>query len=250
MEYQIYQIGNIIETKQRKEYMTDEIGANDSGFNPTHTIDAIEEDKRRHKHIYLIRHAESQNNVAKRDAKQAWRRFKRLQGLPTCQEWYSIFTLLSIPMNTDLSEDGEHMVTALRDSLHRDDFLQQQGIELIVHSHLIRAKRTCWGIFSSTSNPTIIEHNAIFEKNISEHFHAITGVHVSQRTNAFRQWLLDRKEKHIIVVGHSAFFRDMIQTECKMDNCEVRRVLLDTDHGNFHSAETLVKGGKGLVSSI
>jgi uncharacterized protein YaiE (UPF0345 family) len=99
------------------------------------------------------------------------------------------------------------------------------------------------------NQPAIMEHAQIFEKNISEHFHAITGAHINVRTDAFRQWLINRPEENIVVVGHSAFFRDLIETDCKMDNCEVRQVLLDTDSGKFHSPQTLVAGGQELLKS-
>ena len=99
------------------------------------------------KRIFLIRHAESQNNVAKREAKDAWRRVKRFQGVPSWHEWYSISTLLLVPMNTDLSEEGEDMVAHLKERLHREDFLTKELIDLIVHSPLTRAKRTCHELF-------------------------------------------------------------------------------------------------------
>lgn len=53
----------------------------------------------------------------------------------------------------------------------------------------------------------IIQHPDIFEKNISEH----AGLaDLSQRTVSFIQWLLARPEKCIVVVGHSAFFRNLL----------------------------------------
>ncbi len=69
---------------------------------------------------------------------------------------------------------------------------------------------------------------------------------LNERTHNFTQWLLSRPETNIVVVGHSAFFRDLIGTECKMDNCEVRLVLLSED-GQFHSPQEIIKGGHTLL---
>ena len=60
--------------------------------------------------------------------------------------------LLTIPMNTDLSNEGEIMVEALRKKLQDMNFLVNQKVELIVHSPLIRARKTCHGLFSSGRN--------------------------------------------------------------------------------------------------
>lgn len=89
----------------------------------------------------------------------------------------------------------------------------------------------------------IVQHEYIFEKNISEHLRLAD---MQQRTQHFTEWLLSRPEKCIVVVGHSAFFRDLIRTDCKMDNCEIRSVLL-SEHGEFHSSQTLVEGEQNLL---
>ena len=51
-------------------------------------------------------------------------------------------------MNSDLSTEGEEMLLALKDKLLHLDFLATQQVELILHSPLLRAKRTCYGLFS------------------------------------------------------------------------------------------------------
>lgn len=111
---------------------------------------------------------------------------------------------------------------------------------------------------------------------------------MSQRTVNFIQWLLDRPEKNIVVVGHSAFFRDLLAASvegntvsntsakedlsnkiidspnasnyssqssskkdiAKMKNCEVRKVLLSEDKGFFHSSEIVVEGGMALLGDV
>lgn len=91
----------------------------------------------------------------------------------------------------------------------------------------------------------IVEHDGIFERDISEHVH-IADMHV--RVQAFIDWLVQRPERNIVVVGHSAFFRGLIGTRTGMDNCEVKKVVLSCSDGTFHSTETLVPGGKSLLT--
>lgn len=244
-----------------------------------------------HRRIYLVRHAESQNNVAKRDAFRAWQKWSRsIWDSPSRQEWHSISTLFAVPMDTDLSPAGEQMTHALRNILQTSNFLQDNQIELIVHSPLIRARRTCLNVFeelvqNSGNTIPIIKHDDIFEKNISEH---VGMADMSQRTVNFIQWLLERPEKNIVVVGHSAFFRDLLAASnevnqvannntstteelsnkldssnasnhsgqsskkniAKMKNCEVRKVLLSEDKGFFHSSEIVVEGGMALLGEV
>ena len=68
----------------------------------------------------------------------------------------------------------------------------------------------------------IMEKSSIFEKNISEHIFASMQIRVEE----FKSWLYDREETFIVVVGHGVFFRDMVGTNVKMDNCEVKKCSL------------------------
>ena len=102
------------------------------------------------KRIYLIRHAESINNVAKLDASNAWCNLKRFESLPSVTQLQSLFSLCTIPMNSDLSGDGIRMVQSLRNKMIESQFVVEHGIELIVHSHLIRAVKTCQILFEDT----------------------------------------------------------------------------------------------------
>lgn len=80
-----------------------------------------------------------------------------------------------------------------------------------------------------------------------EHISYISGSDMSTRTKSFRRWLLEREEKSIVVVGHATFFKDMLGADSKMDNCEVMLVYLNKDTGEFHSSQTLLRGGQSLL---
>lgn len=244
--------------------------------------------------IFLIRHAESQNNVAKRDTANVFRRWRRGEwSWPNATEWASMTSLLAVPMDTDLSADGVQQAQALQQQLEAARFLENEGIQLIVHSHLIRARRTCHTVFASAlqqqqqtsssvsadgeqeaespASPVIVQHDAIYEKSITEH---VGTADLAHRTQAFVQWLRQRPETRMVVVGHSAFFRELLRgytvlvgegTEendggandddgggatrvAKMDNCEVRRVEL-LPNGRFApTTKTVVAGGKALLN--
>jgi broad specificity phosphatase PhoE len=112
----------------------------------------ISNDNTNHKkYIILIRHAESQNNLDKKEAKTAWSNIKNINSLPTWNQLCSAASLLSIPMDTDLSSDGAIMLTNLTSKLKEANFIQNHEVELVVHSPLIRARRTCMELFSDYS---------------------------------------------------------------------------------------------------
>ena len=56
------------------------------------------------KRLFLIRHAESINNVDKREAAQTWR---QLFLNPSRTGWARIGRLIKVPMDSDLSPAGE-----------------------------------------------------------------------------------------------------------------------------------------------
>ena len=72
----------------------------------------------------------------------------------------------------------------------------------------------------------------INSKNISEH---IGLADMTARTTSFRTFLASRNENCIVVVGHSAFFRQLLGTEKKMSNCEIESWMFEANEaGNFH----------------
>lgn len=69
---------------------------------------------------------------------------------------------------------------------------------------------------------------------------------MNYRVNDFVRYLCDRPERCMVVVGHSAFFREMLQTECKMKNCEVCECFLTSD-GVIEDMRTIIEGGDDLL---
>jgi broad specificity phosphatase PhoE len=108
------------------------------------------------KKIILIRHAESINNVAKRETLDALGNLQKCKSLPTFKQLSSAGSLLTVPMDTDLSQQGIDMVINLQKILTNTDFIRQHQVEIIIHSPLIRAKKTCYGLFSEFGEYTVI----------------------------------------------------------------------------------------------
>mmetsp|Transcript_58817 Transcript_58817/g.102942 ORF Transcript_58817/g.102942 Transcript_58817/m.102942 type:complete len:219 (-) Transcript_58817:141-797(-) len=178
------------------------------------------------KHIWLVRHAESTNNVSKRAAAQTLGKGK----LPSTGQWSEILSMLKVNMDTPLSEAGQKQVSAQRALLDNQVFVASNNIELVVHSHLQRACETCMGLFAGSPGidgiprPKIEEHPELYEKSIGEHLWLSK---LGPRVDSFVQWLLDRPEQRICVVGHSAFFRAMVND--RFGNCEIKHALLAAD---------------------
>ena len=155
------------------------------------------------KTIILVRHGESTNNVAKRTLK----RTLRLERWPVGNEWQQLRSLLSFPMDTPLSSNGEAMLQKQRIAIEASGFFSMHGaqVQIVLHSPLQRARRTGEALFGGGSLE-LIEDSAIYEKSLAEH----AGLRsLRQRTTSFTAALLERPEECIAVVSHSAFFRDL-----------------------------------------
>eukprot|EP01052_Picozoa_sp_SAG31_P005532 SAG31_NODE_244_length_19246_cov_20.233823_10_plen_125_part_00 len=62
------------------------------------------------KTVLLIRHAESENNVSKRVARHCCRRGGCCCRAPSCSEICSVLSMVTCPMNTRLSAEGQQQV--------------------------------------------------------------------------------------------------------------------------------------------
>ena len=113
------------------------------------------------------------------------------------------------------------------------------SIQLVVHSPLTRARETCRGLFTPHSNndekaTSIIEYPGLYERSVKEHIRPSV---IKMRIERFVEWLLDREEVTIAVVGHSSFFRAMSGIEA--DNCSVSKLTLN-EEGKWSNALLLL----------
>lgn len=95
------------------------IGSGSSGSSGSGSSGPDDDQRPATKVIFLIRHAESQNNVAKRDTANVFRRWRRGEwSWPNATEWASMTSLLAVPMDTDLSTDGLQQAQQKKDRIH------------------------------------------------------------------------------------------------------------------------------------
>ena len=95
--------------------------------------------------VWLVRHAESENNVSKKTFAStlgSWR-------LPhSYAQWSAIGALALVRMNTPLSVKGVAQTRAQRKALDDAGFVAREHIEVVLHSPLQRAQDTCRALFS------------------------------------------------------------------------------------------------------
>ena len=143
--------------------------------------------------------------------------------------------------NSKLSPRGKQQVLQLQ-SILSDNKLYDK-LDLIAHSPLRRAKETCYGIFQLTADttpqdtPQVEDDSVPFDKKIPpvEELPQLQEVTqwelktqgkrpVRKRIQQFYEWLDnldDDSIETIAVVGHSDYFRIMLQQTDKFHNCDV-----------------------------
>ena len=202
------------------------------------------------KHLYLIRHAESINNVDKREARRAFHRLTTFQEWPSSSQWSSFWNLSKLDMDSELSPTGWEMVHKQRENLG-ETFLADHCVTLILHSHLVRAKHTCQVLFHDCGIP-MVETKLLHEKSIWEH----TLGFMSTRVERFLvECILSSEHEHIVLVGHSGFFRELVSRDPnwtggsrKLKNCEVFHCLVHAN-GSIEAKGTLIEGGLSVFEA-
>jgi broad specificity phosphatase PhoE len=158
--------------------------------------------------------------------------------------------LLTLPLDTELSEDDKRMLEEQCDRANQ--VLSENGVQIILHSPLRRAVATATGLFGKADIP-IKECAEIYEKSLSEY----AGLKsLKTRVDNFRLRTLKKyKENRILLVGHSKFFRslipDFVEKKQLVGNVSIWRAQL-TVEGEWKpgSLELLVPGWReGLPPS-
>uniref|UniRef100_A0A7R9W3H5 Uncharacterized protein n=1 Tax=Pseudictyota dubia TaxID=2749911 RepID=A0A7R9W3H5_9STRA len=211
---------------------------------PPALVQTVHPEKKKSKTIYLIRHAESLENVAYAGARRAQARYAARK-LPDPKDIVDMFKLTykmfrPTVMNAELSPLGRAQVANLYDNLKRDQFLVNDNDRdfLIVHSPLMRAKQTAYGSlfgpeYEDECEPppntkhTIMELHSLREVNPVEIIYdtIMSPIKkektVDKRIAEFEHWLESRDEDIIVVVGHSVYFKRMLNLPKTFDNCDI-----------------------------
>ena len=212
------------------------------------------------KTIFLVRHAESDENRRLHSLKTAFKDLTRF-ALPKTKDIMASCELIRIDqqINSNVSQFGKQQIAFMANRLKETNFVTQQNVQLLVHSPLLRAKETCRDMFGCIASNEADESSpllppplssALTKHNISEviELDLLTEMtpmewipgnagSLQKRMRALETWLADRPETTIVCVGHSQYFKALLQLPYKFQNCDVIRVQFHPS-GNGHTTST------------
>lgn len=186
------------------------------------------------KKVYLIRHAESEENVRIASLSRVTGSLGKFS-LPSSKDIFSASALINVPAQVDsnVSEVGEQQIRHVANKLREEDFLVKNNVTLVAHSPLKRAKQTAEGMLGCAAPdlkvPTVMhveETPLLTEKTPAEWLPYNSGS-LATRIGDFEAWLAEQPHEAIAIVGHSQFFKAMLGLSFKFGNCEVWEVFFD-----------------------
>jgi hypothetical protein len=206
------------------------------------------------KTIFLVRHAESDENRRLHSLKTAFKDLTRF-ALPQTKDIVASCELIRIDqqVNSNVSQFGKQQIAYMANILQETNFVTKQNVQLLVHSPLLRAKETCRDMFGCVLSNTSDDRSPLLPPPLSSSNHNITEViesdlltemtplewipgnagSLQKRMRSLESWLSERPETTIVCVGHSQYFKAMLQLPYKFQNCDVIRVQFDpSSNGN------------------
>jgi len=207
------------------------------------------------KTVYLIRHAESEENRRLASLGTVLTDVSRFR-VPRSTDVWASFHLLNVPAQVDSSVSvvGKAQIDNVAQKLQAADFLKTHRVTTVLHSPLQRARETCQGLLqcrafsaatatdddddvatklsNSPSNDNgiirIESLDILKEKTPAEWLPGNAGS-LRRRLDAFEDYLaaLPEGESVICVVGHSQYFKSMLNLSYKFRNCVVYKVEFD-----------------------
>lgn len=186
------------------------------------------------KTIFLIRHAESEENRRLGSLKTCFRNLGKFS-LPSVADVKASTELLNVggQIDSDVSEIGAKQIQQMGERLKDSNFVQSSGIQLVVHSPLARARETSVGMLGCVapdkkvdSVDRVVELDLLKEKTPSE-WTPMYWSSFRERITGFERWLGDQPEEKIALVGHSQYFKAMLGLHFKFGNCDVWQATFD-----------------------
>jgi len=199
------------------------------------------------KTVYLIRHAESDENRRLASLSKSVKGLGRLR-LPRKADLVASIELINLPaqIDSDVSPVGKAQINALGRKIASDDFAKKMGIQLVAHSPLKRARQTSEGMLGCvTPNPNVtIEQDYSAEGKKAPTVGRVVELPIlkertpmewmpkmydafTKRIFSFEQWLGEQPEDVIAIVGHSQYFKSMLGLPKKFKNCDVWSLQFD-----------------------
>lgn len=191
------------------------------------------------KTVYFIRHAESEENRRIASLGTVFGDLRRL-ALPKSQDVMASCHLLHVPAQVDssVSENGKAQIANMAEQLRAANFLETAGVQVVVHSPLIRAQETSEGLLQCRAgtggspeqkDPSVKRVEVLDmlrEKTPAEWIPGNIGS-LRKRMDAFEDWLAAQPERVIAVVGHSQYFKAILNLSYKFRNCDVWKIQFD-----------------------
>jgi broad specificity phosphatase PhoE len=186
------------------------------------------------KTVFLIRHAESEENRRISSLKKSVKNLGRAK-LPTREDMTAIGELLNIPAQIDsnVSENGNQQITRMREKLEEENFLVSADIKLVVHSPLTRARETSEGMLGCVTPDTKVDsvervvETALLSEMTPSEWTPMYRKQFKKRVKEFEKWLSEQPEDNIAIVGHSEYFKSMLGLGFKFGNCDVWQLTFD-----------------------
>lgn len=216
---------------------------------PTMTTTEVSENgSTQTKTVFLIRHAESEENRRLASFKTTMKTLARFR-LPNTKDVTAGFGLLNVYENVDshVSEFGQRQIEHMAAVLEQSDFVRRSKIQLVAHSPLIRARETCQGMLGVASCQAggpdadndedddgrpkaalgevaeVLELDLLIEKTPAEWLPGNSGS-LEKRLRALEDWVAAQSHTVIALVGHSQFFKALLELDYKFGNCDVMEV--------------------------
>jgi len=177
------------------------------------SLEAKSDESQPHKIIYYTRHAHSVSN----EIVDNWRGMKSNimdKKLPQLSDVKGSFRWMkptgSNWMDTKVSAKGREQLKAMKK--HTETFLKDNQIEVIIYSDRRRACTTMEELFGKEAKKLSIERipsEAMREELLGEKLRP-SNDHLKRRIKQFLKMQSLRKERRLLLVGHSKFFRTMI----------------------------------------
>jgi ethanolaminephosphotransferase len=207
------------------------------------------------KTVYLIRHAESQENARTAALIRILECLVRFQ-VPNLSDLQAAAELLNVPAQEDtaVSPKGKQQIATIQRTLAKDRFVESKGIQMVAHSPLIRACQTYEGMFgcgTDLKSPSIfrvIKTSLLLEKSQWEWTPMCYNGFVD-RISDFEEWLWDQEEVVIVLVGHSQFFKAMLGLDFLFGNCDVWKVNFDLSARGRPASDTRPSHCKWVLPS-
>jgi broad specificity phosphatase PhoE len=188
------------------------------------------------KTLYLIRHAESEENRRLASLGHVGTSLTRFS-LPQSSDIWASFGLLNVPAQVDspVSDIGKAQIMNVAAQIKAANFWQTHKVTLVAHSPLQRAEETCRGLLGnaaeaaadSESNPMrIVSIDVLREKTPAEWLPG-NSTSLKRRLDELESWLMAQPEDVICLVGHSQFFKNLLNLSYKFANVDVYKVEFD-----------------------